>query len=265
VKSPFELALLERAGAVHRRVLEERLPQLLRAGMSEADLAGELFRVLLAEGHHGVARFAMLDTEIALGHLAFGESSLYPTCFNGPGGNYGLGPAAPLLGSRERKLRRGDLVFIDIGCGVEGYHTDKTVTYMFGQPVSDEAIAAHRQCVEIQNQVAAMLKPGAVPSAIYKSVMDNLPPEFLTNFMGFGHRRAKFLGHGIGLQVDEFPVLAEGFDEPIQENMVFAVEPKKGLAGVGMVGIENTFVVTPPGGRNLTGDSPGLIPVAMPA
>ena len=77
--------------------------------------------------------------------------------------------------------------------------------------------------------------------------------------MGYGKRQVKFLGHGIGLTVDEYPVLAKGFKEPLKENMVFAVEPKKGIEGIGMVGIENTFVVTPEGGRCITGSSPGLI------
>ena len=232
---------------------------MLREGMSEADLCADLFSVLVAEGHHGVARFAMFDTEIVVGLIAFGTSSLYPTSFNGPGGGYGLHPSVPLLGSRERKLRKGDLVFIDIGCGIEGYHTDKTVTYMFGQSLPEDVIQAHRQCVAIQNEIAAQLKPGVVPSRIYQNILQNLPGEFLNHFMGFGNRRAKFLGHGIGLQVDETPVIAEGFDEPLVENMVFAVEPKKGIQDVGMVGIENTFVVSPQGGRGITGTHPGLI------
>ena len=79
--------------------------------------------------------------------------------------------------------------------------------------------------------------------------------------MGYGRRRVKFLGHGIGLQVDELPVIAEGFDEPLQEGMALAVEPKKGIKDVGMVGIENTFRVAAAGGRCITGESPGLIPV----
>jgi Xaa-Pro dipeptidase len=261
VKSPFELSLMEQAGRIHRRVLEDRVPGMLREGMSEAELGVELFSVLVAEGHQGVARFGMFDTEILLGHIAFGEGSLYPTYFNGPGGNYGMSPAVPLLGSRERKLKRGDLVFIDIGCGVEGYHTDKTTTYMFGQPLSEEAMAAHGKCVEIQDEVAALLKPGAIPSEIYRTIMQSLDAQFLNNFMGYGKRRVKFLGHGIGLQVDELPVIAEGFDEPLQERMVLAVEPKKGIKDVGMVGTENTYVVTASGGRCLTGASHGLIPV----
>jgi Xaa-Pro aminopeptidase len=79
--------------------------------------------------------------------------------------------------------------------------------------------------------------------------------------MGFGDRRVNLLGHGVGLQVDEVPVIARGFDEPLQEGMAIALEPKKGIAGIGMVGIEDTFLVAPQGGRSITGHNPGLIPV----
>ncbi len=261
IKSGYELALMEQSGKIHQRVTEELVPGLLREGMSELEFFTDLYSVLIHEGHHGVARFGMFDTESILGQIAFGESSIYPTSFNGPGGNYGISPAVPIHGSRNRKLRKGDLVFVDIGCGVEGYHTDKTMTYMFGESLNDEAIKIHLQCVEIQNNVAAMLKPGSIPSVIYNEILGVLDQGFLENFMGFGSRKVKFLGHGIGLTIDEMPVIANGFDEPIQEGMVFAVEPKKGIPHVGMVGIENTFIVTPSGGRNITGDHPGLIKV----
>ena len=91
--------------------------------------------------------------------------------------------------------------------------------------------------------------------------MNSLDEDFLQNFMGFGNRKVKFLGHGIGLLIDELPVIAERFDSPIQEGMAFAVEPKNGIKDIGMVGIENTFIVTADGGESITGNSPGLIPV----
>lgn len=259
VKSPYELALLERAGALHRRVLEEEVPVLLHEGMSEAQLGGDLYALMVRAGHQGTVRFGMFNVDIAVGQMGFGESSLYPTSFDGPGGCLGIGPAAPVLGSRDRRLGQGDLVFVDIGFAVDGYHTDKTMVYMFGRPLSDEVIASHRQCVAIQHRLAALIRPGAIPSEIYARVMDSLDREFLRNFMGFGDRRATFLGHGVGLQIDEMPVLAEGFDEPLAEGMVLALEPKKGIPGVGMVGIEDTFVVTSAGGRSITGTNPGLI------
>ena len=262
VKSPYELEHMARAGAIHRHVLEERVPAMLEEGMSEVELGTAIFSLLIAEGHHGVVRFAMFDTETVVGYVSFGESSVYPTAFNGTGGNYGLSPAAPVLGSRERKLKLGDLVYIDIGCGFEGYHTDKTMTYVLGEAAPAAAVEAQAKCVEIQHQVAAMLKPGAIPSIIYHTILQGLDADFQATFMGLGNRRPRFLGHGIGLVIDEPPVIADGFDEPLVEGMVLAVEPKKVIPDFGMVGIENTFVVTPNGGRSITGDSPGLIRVA---
>jgi Xaa-Pro aminopeptidase len=170
-----------------------------------------------------------------------------------------LGPAVPLIGSRQRKLKEGDLVYIDIGSGVDGYHTDKTCTYMFGQKPPEHVLEAQMKCVEIQNEIAEMLRPGMIPSDIYKSIIGNLDSEFLKNFMGFGNRTVRFLGHGIGLQVDELPVIAEGFNDPIENRMVFALEPKKGIKDVGMVGIENTFIVGKKGAECITGQSEGLI------
>ena len=258
-KSPYELAIMERCGEIHRRILEERVPALLREGMSEAEFACDLYSMMVREGHQGIVRFGMFNVDIAVAQLGFGESSIYPTSFDGPGGCVGIGPAAPVLGSRERRLRKGDLVFVDIGCGLDGYQTDKTLTYMFGQPLPDDVIAVHRQCVEIEQRLAALLRPGAIPSEIYATILGGLDAEFLKNFMGFGSRRANFLGHGVGLQIDESPVIAEGFDEPLVAGMTLALEPKKGVAGGGMVGTENTFVVTPTGGRSITGGHPGLM------
>ena len=132
---------------------------------------------------------------------------------------------------------------------------------MFGEAIPDDAICVHEQCVAVQDEVAALLRPGAIPSEIYTNVMNGLGPEFKKGFMGYRNNTVKFLGHGIGLWIDETPVIAQGFNEPLQERMVFAVEPKKGIEDVGLVGIENTFMVTPDGGRSLTGAHRGLMPV----
>ncbi|MDD1678641.1 MAG: Xaa-Pro peptidase family protein [Methanomicrobiales archaeon] len=258
IKSAYEQALMIKAGKIHRRVLEDLVPELLHEGISEAVFGAELFAMMVKEGHQGIVRFGMFDTEIVVGQIGFGESSIYPTYFDGPGGCYGMSPGVPVLGSRERTLHHGDLVFIDNACGVGGYQTDKTMTYMFETPLPDEAIETHHRCVEIQDEIASLLRPGNTPSQIYDTALKGLSPKFLENFMGFGKRRVKFLGHGVGLVVDELPAIAKGFDEPLQEGMILAIEPKKGITGVGMVGIENTFVVTPGGGRSITGKSLGL-------
>jgi Xaa-Pro aminopeptidase len=259
VKSSYELAIMERCGAVHRRIMEENVPAMLREGMNEAEFACDLYSLLVREGHQGTVRFGMFNVDIAVAQLGFGENSIYPTSFDGPGGCVGLCPAAPVLGSRDRQLQKGDLVFLDVGCAMDGYHTDKTMVYMFGRALPNDVMALHRRCVELEPRLAWQLKPGAIPSEIYTRTMESLDPEFLKNFMGFGNRRANFLGHGVGLQIDEPPVLAEGFDEPLAAGMVLALEPKKGVPNVGMVGSENTYLVTQEGGRSLTGNHPGLL------
>jgi len=261
VKSSYELALLERAGDMHRRLMEESVPELLQEGMSEAEFGGDLFSAMIRQGHHGLVRFGAFGVETVVGQIGFGESSLCPTSMDSPGGFLGVGPATPVLGSALRKLRCGDVVFLDTGFGIEGYLTDKTLTYAFGKAPSKETLGLHECCVEIELRAAEMLKPGAIPSEIYATILDSLDVEFREHFMGYGNRRAGFLGHGIGLQVDEYPVIAKGFDEPLLEGMVIALEPKRGVPGVGMVGRENTYLVTPVGGKSLTGNHPGLMVV----
>lgn len=259
VKTPYELDWMRRSGKAHQAFLEDTVPGLLREGVSEADFVAELYANMVKQGYHGVSRFSMFQTEMVAGQVGFGENSLYPTSFDGPGGSKGMSPAVPLLGSRERRLRRGDLVFVDIGFGMNGYHSDKTQVYQFGGQLSQETVAAHRQCMKVQARTAAMLRPGAIPADIYQAVMNTLSEDFKENFMGFGQQRVAFLGHGIGLHVDEPPVIADGFREPLAENMVLALEPKKGIPGVGTVGVEDTYIVTPDGGQCITGGGRDII------
>ncbi len=135
------------------------------------------------------------------------------------------------------------------------------MTYLFGGSLPDEVVDIHRRCVEVQDTTSHLLCPGAIPSEIYETITGTFDPAFFENFMGYGTRRAEFLGHGIGLEIAENPVIARGFDEPLQEGMVIALEPKKGIRGIGMVGTENTFLVTASGGKSITGCHSGLIPV----
>lgn len=260
VKSRYELSLMEHAGKIHRHVLEDLVPDMLTEGIDEITFYCDLYSQMMKKGHQGIIRFGGFN-EMVLGEIGFGTSTICPVCTDTPGGVAGMHPSVPQMGNPKRKLRSGDLVVVDVGCGYKGYQTDKTLSYMFGKAIPAHAIEAHYRCVDIQDELASMLRPGAIPSEIYRTVMDRLEPEFLKNFMGFGEHQVKFLGHGIGLWIDETPVIAKGFDEPLEEGMVIALEPKKGISDVGLVGIENTFAVTPQGGRSLTGTSKGLLEV----
>ncbi|PYG88584.1 Xaa-Pro aminopeptidase [Ruminiclostridium sufflavum DSM 19573] len=259
VKSPYEIYWMKEIGKKHKILLDEVVPGILREGMSEIELTAELYEKMLKMGYHGVTRFYQFQTEMIAGQVGFGESSLVETNFDSPGGMRGMCPAVPIIGNRDRLLKKGDLVFIDVGFGMHGYHTDRTQVYIFGAAPSEEAVRAHRGCIEVEKRAAELLRPGNIPAEIYNSIMQDLEPNFLKNFMGFEGKRVKFLGHGIGLHVDEAPVIANGFTCPLQENMIIALEPKKGVAGVGMVGTEDTYIVTDQGGQCITGGEKDII------
>jgi Xaa-Pro dipeptidase len=260
VKSPRELSAITRSGRLHRQLMEDMIPSLLREGMSEAEFHGEVLSAMMKMGFHGVPRFSMFQSEMIGGQLGFGENAVYPASFDGPGGMRGDGPAAPAAGSSCRKLRKGDLVFADIGFGLDGYHTDKTQVYSFGAPPAPDIDKMHRACLDIQKRCAERLVAGEIPSRIYADIMGHLPECLSQGFMGIG-RSVNFIGHGIGLHINELPLISKGFDEPLAANMVIALEPKCGIPGVGTVGVEDTYVVKSGSSECVTGGGTGIIVV----
>jgi Xaa-Pro dipeptidase len=140
---------------------------------------------------------------------------------------------------------------------VEGYHTDKTQAYWSSSAdIPVVARDAQSVCLDIQAALAEALRPGAIPSELYAMGMRMAEQAgFAEGFMGLGSGQVRFIGHSIGLAVDETPVIAARFDDPLLPGMVMALEPKIGIPGIGMVGTENTFEVTGSGGKSLTGDN----------
>ena len=259
VKSEYELTRMRIAGSAINRILTMEFPDLMRAGVSEAALGADLLASFIKNGHHGVSRFNMRNTAELLGHIAFGDSPLYPGVFNGASGIAGLCIAVPALGRYNRYLDTGDLVFVDVCFGVEGYNVDKTLVYSYGHNPPEYISAAHQHCLELQRLAASLLRTGKKPSDIYVEVIDSVLPEYRDRFMGVPGRTVPFIGHSVGLYVDETPVLAKGFDAPLERGMTIAIEPKMGFEGVGMVGAENTYLVTDEGGVSLTGEQKDII------
>jgi Xaa-Pro aminopeptidase len=259
VKSEYELDFMRRAGALTDKLYIEELPKLLHDGINEVELGADLFSLFLKNGFHGVSRFSMRNVDSVLGHVSFGESPLYPSAFNGASGVKGICPAVPALGSRDRCLSEGDLIYIDFGVGIDGYHVDKTLVLSYKLPQPEHVIAAHRQCLELERLAASMLRPGIKPSDIYNKIIASVNAEYQHCFMGPAGRTVPFIGHGVGLHVDEMPVLAKGFDAPLEYGMTIAIEPKIGVDGNGMVGSENTYLVTDSGGMSLTGQQREIV------
>lgn len=258
VKSKYELEMMATSGAIHETVLDVVAPGMIRGGVSEAQLAIELYSEMVMRGSHGIARFNLPMGEEVIGIAAFGKSGLVRTAFDGPGGTNGTCIAVQSIGNAFRKLKPGRLVYLDIPCGFDGYHTDKTVVYYYGDIKKDEQaqkiLNAQERCLELEQEVVSMMAPGVTVESLYLRTMAKFNNVYGDGFMNGG----KFLGHSIGLVMDEAPAIAKGFTQQLQPGMVFAVEPKIALPGLGLVGTENTYVITERGAQSLTGRSHGL-------
>ncbi|MEX1377053.1 MAG: Xaa-Pro peptidase family protein [Eubacteriales bacterium] len=261
IKSDAEIEIIKETGKRHIDFLINVIPNIIEENMTELDFAAKSNYELINHGHHGTIRFSMFQTNPTSGQIAFGENSTYPTSFDGPGGSKGLNPSQPHFGDRKRKLRKGDLIFADIPYSMYGYHTDVTRIYIFGDKPSEEIKKAHGECLRIEKLIASYMKPGAVPADIYNNVIEQVDKQYLDNFMGVKGENVKFLGHGAGLYINETPVLSPKFTEPLEKNMVIAIEPKISIEGVGMVGVENTYIITDDGCECITEGGEEIIEV----
>lgn len=264
-KTPWEIEKIRIAGRKHETCLVDLLPGLLRKGMSEFEIAHAISHLFFGQGHHGILRMENYGEEVYLGHISIGESGNYPSVFNGPLGLRGVHPAVPHMGSKHVHWEEGMPLSVDNGFMHEGYQTDKTQVYWLGDraSISSPVRAAFDCCVEIQSLIAGHLRPGVPPSDVWQLSLELARKKgFEHGFMGLAGNKVGFVGHGIGLAIDEYPALANGFDLPLEAGMALAIEPKIGIAGVGMVGLENTFEVTPGGGTCLTGEQHAIICVS---
>lgn len=264
VKSEWELNKLRICGERHRKALDEVLPSRIRPGMTELEIAQIYAAVVFECGGSGLIRMNAHGEENIVGYVSAGESGNYPTSYNGPLGSRGQHPAVPFLGDAGTVWKPGMLLSGDLGFSVEGYTTDKTQTYWAGSAssISDTIQRAHDVCVRIYEHAVESLKPGAIPATIWQDALHiAVQAGYKDEFMGCSADRVPFLGHGVGLAMDEFPVFANGFTEPLEEGMVVAIEPKIGLPGVAMVGLEHTLEITATGARSLTGETRNIIVV----
>lgn len=261
-KTAWELEKLRLCGERHHLALYEMLPQVLRPGMSERDISHLSWEAFFSLGHSGLLRMGNFGEECFLGHVSAGDSGNYPSVFNGPVGLRGEHPAVPFMGYAGKLWNPGEPLTCDIGFCLEGYLTDKTQVYWAGPPSSipDEVRRGHDFCIEVQALLAERMVPGALPEDLYRMIMELTAERGLEEgFMGLGANKVRFLGHGIGLVVDEFPAIAAKIKTPLEEGMTMALEPKFSVPGLGMVGVENTFEITPTGAVCITGDEYDMV------
>ncbi len=243
VKSAWEIAQIRRA-ADQATMLFGEAGAMLRPGMTEIELSAALEQRLRLLGHGGVVRVRRPGAGLGMLYVVAGDGALYPTHFDGPVGAEGLHPyAAP--GAGRRVIAPGQTVMLDVVTAWNGYHADTTRTFWPGGPLPPAAEHAHLICLEVLEHIEALMRPGIGCDALFTQVdawvRGRGEP---AGFMGHGDNQVKFFGHGVGLELDELPVLAARQELALAEGMVVAVEPKAFLPGIGPVGVENTYVIT---------------------
>ncbi len=250
VKSPWERERMRDTARLLCDVFRE-VPTFLRPGMREVDLAAEIEVRMRRAGNEGSPRVRGFNQEFFMGLAIAGGAATAPSYFDGPVTGRGLSASSP-LGASTDVIPRDVPVLIDYTAIRAGYVTDMSRMAVCGR-LAPELERAFRVAREIQDEVAGSLSPGAIPSQLFATARRRADEAGLGDrFMGPPGAQARFVGHGIGLELDEVPVLAPGFDAPLRLGQTLAVEPKFVFPGLGAVGIENTWSVGERGGERIT-------------
>lgn len=248
VKSAYEIEIMQNAAQLNHTMFSH-VKEFLREGITEVEFASKLEAVYRQGGHQCYIRMRGFNLEIVYGHMMSGWNLAVPSFFDGPTGGSGLNPSFP-QGAGFKRIERNEPVMVDYVGVLDGYMVDQARIFCIGQ-LNPRMLYAYNVAIEIQEMVKEMAKPGVLCSEIYEAALRSADKHGLNaNFMGYPEPVA-FIGHGLGIELDELPIIARGFKVPLEEGMVFALEPKF-VFPEGAVGIENTLVVTPKGLKNLT-------------
>ena len=249
IKTPWEIEQMRISARRHEAVYRE-IPACYRPGMRDVELQIEIEKRMRVHGSLGYFRAFGSNMDIFMGSLLAGENAGEPSPFDFALGGKGIHASGP-LGANGTLLREGTTVMVDMSGNYTAYQTDMTRVFSIGK-LPDRAYRVHRVALEIQARMERTAKPGVSCAELYRDALAMAGQEGLKDcFMGT-HLQAKFVGHGVGLEINELPVLTTRSKDILQPGMTFAFEPKFVLAGIGAVGIENTFLVTDSGVEKMT-------------
>jgi Xaa-Pro dipeptidase len=249
VKSEHELQLIRQA-ALMNDALFSSVGEILKEGMSEIEFAGLLEAQYRKNGHQGFVRVRSFNSEVFYGHIMSGANLAVPSCSVGPTGGPGLNPSMP-QGAGSKIIKRHEPVQIDYVGVVGGYMVDQARTFFIGE-APEKFLKIHATALAIQEALISEGRAGTKAEKLYDIAMNIAAEARLTEgFMGYP-QPVTFVGHGIGLELDELPVIGRKSPHVLKEGMVIALEPKIILPGKGLAGIENSFVVTKKGLDKLT-------------
>lgn len=242
VKSDYEISKVRKA-AVLSDQLAEHACLLIEEGRSEVEVAGKLEGYARGLGHQGLVRMRMFNNELFYGHLLSGDGAAEPSYLQSPTGGRGVSTVIG-QGAGYRRMKTNEPVLVDFVFALDGYLSDHARIYSIG-PLSPKLQNAHEQMITLQEKMKPLCTPGAITGELYDEMVSySQQLDLDENFMGVGERRIRFTGHGVGLELDEFPFIAKGQRLQLETGMILALEPKVIFPGEGVVGVENTHLIT---------------------
>ncbi len=260
VKDAQELESIKRAcSAVHAGHIAAI--SCLRAGMSELELAAAVENAQRLAGHEGCFFMRTPDFVMSRGPLASGFNLHHTsgTLFTLSG--TGLSPAIP-TGASRRIMKAGDMVLVDIPACIEGYHADQSRTYAVGH-AQQRAVDLFQRLRSVADCLIDNLHPGMICADAFALAMAEAKASGIGDFfMNFDSgAKAYFVGHGVGLEINEPPLLARNGPAVLKAGMVLAIEmhvmEPEGLA----LKLEDTVFITPNAAEILTSSPRELIVV----
>lgn len=250
IKSSFEIGLMRKAGEIGKKVYQEAR-KILKEGMTEIEFGGLLEATAKKYGHEGLLRVRSLNYEAYTWHVLSGLTGGIVSQSDSPMGGLGLSPAFP-VGASRRSMRAHEPILVDFGTCFHGYQADETRMFSIGK-MRQKFIYAYNACREIHDAVLEETRPGADCEAIFVKTLQLAEKlGYKDSYLGPPGLQTRFIAHGIGMELNELPFIAQGQSYPLEEGMTFAVEPKIVFPGEGSVGLENTVVVTETGYEILT-------------
>ena len=249
VKTDLEVAKMREDGC-HQTAAYAKVPEIYKKGMTDLQFQIELERVLRLEGSIGFARVSGHLMEINLGSVLNGENADAPTPFDFAVGGSGVNQSLP-VGANGKEMLEGTTVMVDMNGNFNGHQSDITRVWRIGK-VDEMTEKAHEVSRQILREMEKMGVPGCKVADMYNRAIEIVEEAGLTDYF-MGHtQKAAFIGHGVGIELNEMPVLTPRSKDVLEANMTIAIEPKFVIPHVGAVGVENTYVVTSEGLENLT-------------
>ena len=248
VKSEYEIDRI-RAAAEMADGMYEKVPEFLAVARTELELSVMVEAYYRKRGHPGIVPTRGFNLDAIYGHIMSGEDAAMPSASPGPTGGKGLGPFYS-QGAGMGEIKPHSPILIDYCANLDGYVADSTRIFSLGK-LKAPLVHAHEVMLEVQETLLRLGVPGTKAEDLYLAALAIVEKAGLSKgFMG-SPKGVPFVGHGIGLELDEWPVIGKGAQTRLEEGMVIAMEPKMVFPGEGVVGIENTVMVTNSGMKRL--------------